>query len=122
MAQTVILGEKVGMTQKWVDDKVIPVTVLRVEPMRIVQIKTTERDGYTALQVTQGRVTRRSSPSRSPATTQRQACSLVCGWSNCRVDTVDGYVVGQEITVEALPAAAASTSPASAAARASRAP
>ena len=24
MAQTVILGEKVGMTQKWVDDKVIP--------------------------------------------------------------------------------------------------
>ena len=54
MAQTVILGEKVGMTQKWVDDKVVPVTVLRVEPMRIVQIKTTERDGYTALQVTQG--------------------------------------------------------------------
>ena len=49
MAQTVILGEKVGMTQKWVDDKVVPVTVLRVEPMRIVQIKTTERDGYTAL-------------------------------------------------------------------------
>ena len=42
MAQTVILGEKVGMTQKWVDDKVVPVTVLRVEPMRIVQIKTTE--------------------------------------------------------------------------------
>ena len=54
MAQTVILGEKVGMTQKWVDDKVVPVTVLRVEPMRIVQIKTTERDGYTALQVTYG--------------------------------------------------------------------
>ena len=27
MAQTVILGEKVGMTQKWVDDKVVPVTV-----------------------------------------------------------------------------------------------
>ena len=52
MAQTVILGEKVGMTQKWVDDKVVPVTVLRVEPMRVVQIKTTERDGYTALQVT----------------------------------------------------------------------
>ncbi len=54
MAQTVILGEKVGMTQKWVDDKVVPVTVLRVDPMRIVQIKTNERDGYTALQVTYG--------------------------------------------------------------------
>ena len=52
MAQQAIVGEKVGMTQTWVDDKVVPVTVLRVEPMRIVQIKTNERDGYTALQVT----------------------------------------------------------------------
>ena len=38
MAQQSIVGEKVGMTQTWVDDKVVPVTVLRVEPMRIVQI------------------------------------------------------------------------------------
>ena len=49
MAQTAIVGEKVGMTQKWVDDRMLAVTVLRVEPMRVVQIKTTERDGYTAL-------------------------------------------------------------------------
>ena len=54
MAQTAIVGEKVGMTQKWVDDRMLAVTVLRVEPMRVVQIKTTERDGYTALQVTYG--------------------------------------------------------------------
>ena len=38
MAQQAIVGEKVGMTQKWVDDKVVPVTVVRVDPMRIVQI------------------------------------------------------------------------------------
>jgi ribosomal protein L3 len=48
MAQTAIVGEKVGMTQRWVDDRIVPVTVLRVDPMRVVQIKTTERDGYTA--------------------------------------------------------------------------
>ena len=41
MAQTAIVGEKVGMTQKWVDDRMLAVTVLRVEPMRVVQIKTT---------------------------------------------------------------------------------
>ena len=40
MATTAIVGEKVGMSQKWVDDKVVPVTVLRAEPMRIVQVKT----------------------------------------------------------------------------------
>ena len=54
MATTAIVGEKVGMSQKWVDDKIVPVTVLRVEPMRVVQIKTPERDGYSALQVTYG--------------------------------------------------------------------
>ena len=55
MAQKAIVGEKVGMTQVWGDDqRVIPVTVLRVEPVRVVQVKTTDRDGYTALQVTYG--------------------------------------------------------------------
>ncbi len=52
MALKAIVGEKVAMSQVWVNDKVVPVTVLRVEPARIVQVKTTERDGYTALQVT----------------------------------------------------------------------
>jgi len=55
MAQKAIVGEKVGMTQVWGDDqRVIPVTVLRVEPARIVQVKTNERDGYSAVQVTFG--------------------------------------------------------------------
>ena len=51
MAQKAIVGEKVGMTQVWTQDRrVVPVTVLRVEPLRIVQIKTKESDGYCALQ------------------------------------------------------------------------
>jgi large subunit ribosomal protein L3 len=55
MATKAIVGEKVGMTQVWDDqNRVIPVTVLRVMPARIVQVKTTERDGYTAVQVTYG--------------------------------------------------------------------
>ena len=55
MATKAIVGEKIGMTQVWGEDnRVIPVTVLRVEPARIVQVKTTERDGYTAVQVTYG--------------------------------------------------------------------
>ncbi len=55
MAQKAIVGEKVGMTQVWAEDnRIVPVTVLKVEPARIVQVKTTERDGYTAVQVTYG--------------------------------------------------------------------
>ena len=55
MATKAIVGEKVGMTQVWDEEnRVVPVTVLRITPVRIVQVKTTERDGYSALQVTFG--------------------------------------------------------------------
>ncbi len=104
MAQTVILGEKVGMTQKWVDDKVVPVTVLRVEPMRIVQIKTHERDGYTALQVTYGH--REAKKLNKPAAGHFQKAGVQPGKRlvELRLDSVDGFEVGQEITVEAIAA------------------
>jgi len=47
-----ILGKKVGMTQVF-DDKgeVVPVTVIEAGPCFVVQIKTEERDGYTAVQL-----------------------------------------------------------------------
>ena len=55
MATKSIVGEKVGMTQVWTDDgRVVPVTVVRVQPARVVQIKTPEHDGYSAVQVTYG--------------------------------------------------------------------
>ena len=42
MATRAIVGEKVGMTQVWDDDnRVVPVTVLKVSAARIVQVKTT---------------------------------------------------------------------------------
>lgn len=47
-----IMGRKVGMTQLFADDgKVVPVTVLEVGPCYVVQRRTTERDGYEAVQV-----------------------------------------------------------------------
>jgi len=48
-------AKKVGMTQIWDDqNRAIPVTVVRVAPVRVVQVKTPEREGYSALQVTWG--------------------------------------------------------------------
>jgi large subunit ribosomal protein L3 len=55
MANKAIVGRKVGMTQVWDDEnRVVPVTVVKVSPCRVVQIKTPETDGYSALQVTFG--------------------------------------------------------------------
>jgi large subunit ribosomal protein L3 len=104
MAHKAIVGEKVGMTQKWVDDKIVPVTVLRVDPMRIVQIKTNERDGYTALQVTYGR--RDAKKLNKPEAGHFQKAGVAPGARllELRVDSVDGFEVGQELTVEQIPA------------------
>lgn len=47
-----ILGKKVGMTQVFTKSgRLIPVTVVEVEPNVITQIKTVEKDGYNAIQL-----------------------------------------------------------------------
>jgi large subunit ribosomal protein L3 len=50
-----VIGRKAGMTRIFTDEgAAIPVTVIRVEPNRVTQIKRPERDGYSALQLTTG--------------------------------------------------------------------
>ncbi len=47
-----ILGRKVGMTQVFTKDgKLIPVTVVSVEPNVVMQVKTVETDGYNSIQL-----------------------------------------------------------------------
>ncbi len=48
---TGIWGRKIGMTQLFVNDKVVPVTAIDIADWRVTNIKTQERDGYNALQV-----------------------------------------------------------------------
>ena len=51
-----ILGEKLGMTQIFDDARAVPVTVIKAGPCFVAQVKTPERDGYTALQLAFGAV------------------------------------------------------------------
>jgi large subunit ribosomal protein L3 len=47
-----ILGKKIGMTQVFSDNgQLVPVTFLEAGPCRVIQTKTKEKDGYSALQV-----------------------------------------------------------------------
>lgn len=103
MATRAIVGEKVGMTQVWDDDnRVVPVTVLRVRPCRVVQVKTDERDGYSALQVTFGQ--RKPSKLTKPVAGQFESAGVDPGnrLVELRLDDVSDYEVGQEIGVDVL--------------------
>jgi large subunit ribosomal protein L3 len=105
VATKAIVGEKVGMTQIWDDqNRAIPVTVVRVAPVRVVQIKTIEREGYAALQVTWGhrRITTLTKPElghfdKAGVDPGRRLVEL-------RVDDAESYEVGQQLTADLLQA------------------
>lgn len=93
------------MTQVWDEEnRVVPVTVLRVQPMRVVQIKTGERDGYNALQVTFGEKDARKLNSPDRGHFEKAGVRAGVRVLELRLEDVDGYEVGQEITVETLSA------------------
>ncbi len=101
MATKAIVGEKVGMTQVWDDqNRAIPVTVLRVAPVRVVQVKTPEREGYSALQVTWG--FRRASTLTKPEQGHYDRAGVDPGRKlvELRLDDTSAYEVGQELTAE----------------------
>ncbi len=46
-----ILGKKLKMTQIWQGDKVVPVTVLKTNPNKVTALRSKEKNGYEAVQV-----------------------------------------------------------------------
>jgi large subunit ribosomal protein L3 len=105
MATKAIVGEKLGMTQIFDDQhRAVPVTVLRITPVRVVQVKTPEREGYSALQVTWG--TRRASALAAPERGHFAAAGVEPGKRlvELRLDDVTGFEVGQQLTAETMSA------------------
>ena len=101
MTAKAIVGEKVGMTQVWDDqNRAIPVTVVRVSPARVVQVKTPEKEGYSALQVTWG--ARRASTMTKPEIGHYEKAGVEPGKKlvELRIDDVTGYTIGQEILAD----------------------
>ena len=105
MATKAIVGEKVGMTQIWDDqNRAIPVTVLRVAPVRVVQVKTPESEGYSALQVTWGH--RRPTTLTRPEQGHYDKAGVDPGRRlvELRIDDTSAYEVGQQLTADLLQA------------------
>jgi len=105
VATKAIVGEKIGMTQVWDDqNRAIPVTVLRVAPVRIVQVKTADNDGYGALQVTWGH--RRQSALTKPEKGHFDKAGVDPGRGliELRIDDVGEFTVGQQLAADVLQA------------------
>jgi large subunit ribosomal protein L3 len=63
-----IIGTKVGMTQMFKEDgSVVPVTLVKIEPNIVVQVKTKENDGYNAIQIGTGLKKKLNKPEKGHA-------------------------------------------------------
>ncbi len=100
-----IIGRKVGMTQLFAEDgKVIPVTVIEAGPCPVVQVKTTETDGYTALKL--GFLDAKEKAMNKPDLGQfKKAGVKPCKvLKEVRLDSVEGYNVGDEVKADVFAA------------------
>jgi len=105
IARKAIVGEKVGMTQLWDENnRAIPVTMVRVVPNRVVQVKDPVQHGYGAVQVTFG--TKKASSLTKPVAGQYEKAGVEAGKKllELRLEDVSSYVVGQEFKVDILEA------------------
>ena len=96
-----ILGRKVGMTEVFTKDgKIIPVTVISVEPNVIMQVKTTKTDGYEAIQL--GVVDKKESrANKAEIGHAKKAGSAPKRFlKEIRVSNAEDYTVGSEIKAD----------------------
>ncbi len=95
-----ILGAKLGMTQVWDNNRVVPVTVVQASPNVVTQVRTADKDGYAAVQLAFGAIDPRkvNKPeaghfAKSGAAPRRNVVEL-------RTTDASEYTLGQEVTVE----------------------
>ena len=99
-----ILGAKLGMTQVWDNNRVVPVTVVEAGPCVISQVRSAEKDGYSAVQLAYGTIDPRKVKkpisghyAKADVAPRRHIVEL-------RTNDAADYSLGQEITVEEFPA------------------
>ena len=100
-----VLGEKLGMTQVFDENnRIIPVTVVKAGPSVVTQIRTEEKDGYTAVQLAYGSIDPRkvNKPvaghfKAAGVTPRRHVVEL-------RTSAIEGYEVGQELGADVFAA------------------
>jgi large subunit ribosomal protein L3 len=99
-----ILGAKLGMTQVWDNNKVVPVTVVQAGPCVVTQVRTPDKDGYGAVQLAYGAIDPRKV--NKPVTGHYAKADVAPRRHLVELRTTDAseYTLGQEVTVDTFEA------------------
>ena len=96
-----ILGKKVGMTQVFTKNgKLIPVTVIEVEPNVVTQIKTVANDGYDAIQIATETIKEHRTNKPAIGHTKKAGTEPKRFLREIRGVNVEDYTLGQVINVD----------------------
>ncbi len=96
-----ILGTKLGMTQVFDENnRVVPVTVIQAGPNVITQLRTAERDGYTAVQLAYGAIDPRKVTKPVAGQYAKAGVTPRRHLTEIRVADVSEFEIGQELTAE----------------------
>ncbi len=97
-----ILGTKIGMTNVFDEDgRMVTVTVIEAGPVYVTQIKNDDKDGYTAVQVGFQEISDKNLSFPKFGHLKRAGVkSNLRHLREFRVDTTDGYELGQEIKTD----------------------
>jgi large subunit ribosomal protein L3 len=99
MAKPVLLGRKLGMLQHFKEDgSVVAATVIAAEANVITQVRTKERDGYSAIQLGFGRA--KKERLTRPALGHLKDLPPLRHLREVRLEDVAGFATGQEIGVD----------------------
>ena len=95
-----MLGRKLGMTQIYNEQgQAVPVTVIQAGPCPVVEMKTPDRDGYSALVLGFGEISERKVNKSRKGLFQKNGVEPTRTLKEFRMGSLDGYSVGQEIKV-----------------------
>jgi large subunit ribosomal protein L3 len=98
-----LLGNKIGMTQIFDETgNIIPVTVLKIGPCVITQVKTILTDGYNAIQIGYGNVSTKSLTQPELGHLQKSNIQPLKYLKEFRVNNPEEFQVGQILNVEAF--------------------
>jgi large subunit ribosomal protein L3 len=97
-----ILGAKLGMTQVWDNNKVVPVTVVQAGPCVVTQVRTADKDGYAAVQLAFGAVDPRKVNKPKAGHYAKAGVAPRRHIVELRTTDASEYELGQEVTVEAF--------------------
>lgn len=98
-----VIGEKLGMTQVFNEDGIIiPVTVIKVEPLTVTQIKTVEKDGYNAIQVGLVEAKEKHLTKAEQGHLTKNKLGLFRVLKEFRVEDTSSYEVGQTFNASVL--------------------